>query len=341
MKLNVFRFAALFTLLFIVIGNACARGQNDTVSGEEGIKNADGSYAHLKTSNTIGDILNHPAFSGFSRFILPWDNRNYDESMRLTNAGALLPYHSNVDPDTVVSTINHMIDEVNSGKTIFYDFYTEQHKRDDPAKETTGLFFFRREPGAPFAVICPGGGFSYVGSIHEGFPYALEINKKGYNAFVLKYRVGDWDQSSTEDLVAALSYIFDNAQTLEVSTQDYSVWGSSAGAIISANIGSKGTAAYGGNNLPKPCTVVMAYTRYTYFFTDAPPTFVTIGENDGIVMGGVAPVDQRIEDMKNAGIAVEYRKYRNLGHGFGLGVGTTAEGWIEHAIQFWGNHRRK
>ena len=57
-------------------------------------------------------------------------------------------------------------------------------------RENTGLFFLRGKPGAPFAVIAPGGGFAYVGSVHEGFPYAVEISNRGFNAFVLKYRAG-------------------------------------------------------------------------------------------------------------------------------------------------------
>jgi hypothetical protein len=53
-----------------------------------------------------------------------------------------------------------------------------------------GLFFFRGKSGAPFAVVSPGGGFAYVGFVHEGFPYAVEINKRGYNAFVLNHEFG-------------------------------------------------------------------------------------------------------------------------------------------------------
>ena len=34
---------------------------------------------HLNTNDTIGDILNHPAFAGFGRLILPWDDRTYLE----------------------------------------------------------------------------------------------------------------------------------------------------------------------------------------------------------------------------------------------------------------------
>ena len=156
-----------------------------------------------------------------------------------------------------------MIDDVGKGRTVFYDIYTEAQKRADPTKEHTGLFFFRGKPGAPFAVIAPGGGFSYVGSVHEGFPYAVEISSKGYNAFVLKYRVGQGGAVATQDLAAAISYIFENADTLGVSTQGYSLWGSSAGARMAASIGSHGVARFGGKDLPKPVAVVMAYTAHS------------------------------------------------------------------------------
>jgi len=32
---------------------------------------------------------------------------------------------------------------------------------------------------------------------------------------------------------------------------------------------------------------------------------------------------------------VEYRKFADLGHGFGPGVGTSAEGWLDDAVRFW------
>jgi acetyl esterase/lipase len=102
-------------------------------------------------------------------------------------------------------------------------------KDQQPAKANTGLFFFRGNPGAPFAVIAPGGGFSYVGSVHEGFPYAVAISRQGYNAFVLKYRAGAGGETATRDLAAALSFVFRNAATLGVSREGYSLWGSSAG----------------------------------------------------------------------------------------------------------------
>ena len=53
-----------------------------------------------------------------------------------------------------------MIDDVAAGRQVFYEFYTEGQKQDAPARQNTGLFFYRGKPGAPFAIIAPGGGIS-------------------------------------------------------------------------------------------------------------------------------------------------------------------------------------
>ena len=50
------------------------------------------------------------------------------------------------------------------------------------------MFFFKGTPGARFAVCNAGGGFAYVGAMQDSFPHALELSKKGYNAFALIYR---------------------------------------------------------------------------------------------------------------------------------------------------------
>lgn len=304
-------------------------------SSTEAANREGGRYMHLEATDSVLRVVNHPAFEGFGQLVLPTDGRRLQPGMTLDRIEPLLPYHEHIDPDTTLRVVNHMIDEVEGGRTIFYDIYTEQQKREDPSKGSTGLFFFRGEPEAPFAVVCPGGGFAYVGSIHEGFPHALELSRRGYNAFVLKYRVGD-GRRATEDLAVAISFVFENAAALGVSTRDYSLWGSSAGARMVASIGSVGPAGFGGGDLPGPGIVVMAYTGHSSFSVDDPPTFVTVSEDDRIV--NVRVVEGRLEAMRRAGIDVEYRRYRSAGHGFGLGIGTDAEGWIEHAVQFWVRH---
>jgi acetyl esterase/lipase len=288
---------------------------------------------HLGSQSTIGDILRHPAFAGFGHLILPWDGRVYDEGLRLTETGSLLPCHTHVDPETVTNALNRMVDDASGGKTVFYSFYSEEQMQQQPARKHTGLFYFRGRPGSPFAVISPGGGFSYVGSVHEGFPYAEAISRKGYNAFVLRYRTAYGGTAATEDLAAAVSYILRNAATLSVGASGYSLWGSSAGARMAAAIGSHGVARFGGSDVPKPAAIVMAYTAHSDYSSAEPPTFVVVGEQDGIVPP--ASVEKRVEALRKSGTTVEYHRYKDLGHGFGLGIGTSAEGWVFEAIRFW------
>ncbi|MDF1555422.1 MAG: alpha/beta hydrolase [Deferrisomatales bacterium] len=327
-------------LLILLVGLTDGVAMATAKTGEppRAEENGHGRYVHVTTGDSVRHLVNHPAFEGFGRLLLPRENDAYSSDISLQNIQSLMPYHGQVDPDAVVGAVNHMIDEAADGKTIFYDFYNRQKKREDPTKEHTGLFFYRGEPGAPFAILCPGGGFSYVGSLHEGFPLALEISKRKYNAFVIRYRTGS-QQRATEDLAAAIAYIFANADRLGVRTDDYSLWGASAGARMAGNIVLRGLAGYGGGGLPKPATVVIAYTGQSSFSKDFPPTFLMVSADDRIADASV--VDARAGDLRSAGVEVEYRRYSNAGHGFGLGTGTDADGWIEDAVRFWERHMAK
>jgi len=302
---------------------------------EQSIQNqkiTEGEKERMNANTPVITVIDHPAFKGFGQFLFPTEHGMPNADMRLSNINSLLPYHSHIDTDTTVEVIDFMLDKARGGDAIFYDIYTREERRRSPAKENTGLFFFRGETGAPFAIICAGGGFSYVGSIHESFPHALKLSQKGYNAFALQYRTGGADVAC-EDLAAAISFIFNNAKMLGVDTECYSLWGGSAGARMAAYLGSHGLAAFGGDDLPKPGTVVIQYTGHSDYAESEPPTFVVIGENDGIASWQT--MERRINILKNLGVDTEFHKYPNLGHGFGLGIGTTAEGWIENAIAFW------
>jgi acetyl esterase/lipase len=291
------------------------------------------AYTHLGPDDRLGDMLEHPALEGFSPLLLPRADVAIDRKARLGDFGSLLPYHTHVDAHDVVAGLNRLIDDANAGRRVFFDIYTDAEKKHDSIKGDTGMFFLRGRPGAPFAVIAPGGGFSYVATVHEGLPYALAINRHGYNSFVLRYRVGQGGAAATDDLAAALSTIFRNAASLQVSTQDYSLWGSSAGARMAATIGSRSVASVGAVALPKPTAVVMAYTGHIDTSGHEPPTFVVVGEHDRIAPPTV--MERRLQMLERSGVMVAYHKVPGLGHGFGLGTGTAAEGWIDAAVRFW------
>lgn len=171
--------------------------------------------------------------------------------------------------------------------------------------------------------MCPGGVFSYVGTIHEGFPLAIALSKMGYNAFSIQYRTGG-AQVACEDLAQAIDFIFRHAEELQVSTDAYSLWGGSAGARMAAYLGSYGTQGFINAENPRPSVVIMGYTNHSEYTRNDPPTYVLIGDNDAIASSSV--MRRRVENLKAAGVDAEFHLYPNLRHGFGLGTGTSAEG---------------
>lgn len=107
------------------------------------------------------------------------------------------------------------------------------------------------------------------------------------------------------------------------------------GARMVAYIGSYGTSEFENQNFPKPSAIIMQYTGYSDYTENDPPTFACVGENDNIANWKI--MSQRIDNLNNLGITTEFHKYPNIGHGFGLGIGTSAENWFNYAINFWEN----
>lgn len=245
-----------------------------------------------------------------------------------------MPYHSHVQPNVVLQGLNHLITDVNLGKTVFYDIYSQDEKRRDPEKVNTGIFFYRGHVGAPFAVVSPGGGFAYVGALHEGLPIAHEISQKGFNAFVIRYRIGS-ERKAAEDLATAIKFIINNAQQLGVSPDNYSLWGGSAGARMVGDIAFNGLPYYGVDNLAPPSMVVIAYTGQSSYSSQFPATFMLVSEDDPIASARV--MAWRATMLKQVGVKVEFHQYKLASHGFGTGQGTDANGWINDAVRFWQN----
>lgn len=280
----------------------------------------------LSRENTISDLLEHPVLKNFAVHMLPRPE-DIHSSVTLENIGSLMPWHSHVRPDAVLAGINRLISDASHGQPVFYSF-----ARDGSIAARTGLFFFRGNDGAPFALVCPGGGFRYVGSLHEGFPVAEIISRHGFNAFVLQYRTGG-EGVACADMAQALTWIFANAATLHISVRGYSVWGGSAGARMAADLGSYGVKRLGGGDLPKPAAVIMAYTGHDWMTKEDPPTFSVVSTDDPIADYRV--MQARTKALNDAGIAAEIRVFRHAGHGFGAGHGTDAEGWVDEALRFW------
>ena len=155
--------------------------------------------------------MDDPAFGDYGRLLFPADDGYWSGE---TLGDLRLTFYSHIDPSATVEIVNSLKERALAGETIFYDIYTDEEKAANPAKEDTGLFFFKGEPGARFALCNAGGAFAYVGAMHDSFPHALELSKQGYNAFALIYRPGA--QTACEDLARAITFIFDHTEELEV-----------------------------------------------------------------------------------------------------------------------------
>lgn len=320
--------AAGACILFFLAGCTNQRAGSGQETEEINSASEVGTVGPFNRNTKIEEVRNDPAFGSYGWLIFPVDEGYWSgetlEELHLT-------WYNNIDPDKTVEIANTLWQRAAEGETVFYDIYTDEEKEADPDKRDTGLFFFKGNPGEKFAVCNAGGGFAYVGAMQDSFPHALELSQKGYNAFVLIYRPGA--QTACEDLARALSFIFSHAEELEVDTDCYSLWGGSAGARMAAWLGSYGPAAFGGDNLPQPGTVVMQYTGYSDYTANDPPTFACVGESDGIA--NWRTMQRRLQAMSDLGIPTEFHHYPGLPHGFGLGSGTVAEGWLDQAVAFW------
>ena len=245
--------------------------------------------------------------------------------------GDILIWYHDVNPDKTVEIVNSLGERATAGDVVFYDIYTAEEKAADPDKEDTGLFFFRGEPGGKTAICSAGGGFVYVGAMQDSFPHALELSKNGYNAFALIYRPGA--QTACEDLARAIAFLHENAEELDIDMADYSLWGGSAGGRMAAWLGTYGTEEFGERACPRPAAVIMQYTGLSEVTGDEPPTYCCVGTSDGIAPYRV--MEERVRRIRANGTDAEIEVFQGLPHGFGLGEGTVAEGWIDHAIAFW------
>ena len=220
----------------------------------------------------------------------------------------------------------------------------------------------------PVAVICPGGGYRRVCSFVEGYPFAKKLNRMGFHAVVVYYRVNSLARypAPQDDLARAVKELHEKAEIWNLDMSGYSVWGSSAGGHLAASFGTEnmGYAHYG---LPRPGALILVYPVVTMgerthegsrnfligqtpdqemvefssvekqVTENYPPTFLWWGSSDSCV----DPENSRMlrSALEDHNIPCQCIEYPGVEHGVGLGKGLPCEGWIEKAVAFWEMHR--
>ncbi len=324
-----------FSRILLAVLTACAFGcgdeaDRDAAPAQKAPVAAVRVEGGATPQSTVGDVLKIKGFENFGRMLFPAD-RPIDDKMTLTELTRTYTWYDSMDVNQTVDIINSIKLRTDAGEQVYYPLCSEDDAAIDPTCKNTGLFFFKGKKDGKFAVMNAGGGFMYVAALADSFPQALEVSRMGYNTFVLIYR----PNFAYNDLARALSYIYDHADEMEVDPYDYSLWGGSSGGRMAATLGREDNISTlsGRADIDPPAAVIIQYADYAIASDDDAPTFACVGKDDRIIAWQT--MEKRVKALQMMGIPAEFRSYPGVGHGFALGWGTPAEGWLGEAVAFW------
>ena len=118
-----------------------------------------------------------------------------------------LTWYHNIDPEETVAIVNHLHTQAAAGEDGVLRHLHPRGKGRRPGQGGHRPLLLPGGPGGKVAFCNAGGGFAYVGAMQDSFPHALELSRRGYNAFALIYRPGA--QTACEDLARAITFVSD------------------------------------------------------------------------------------------------------------------------------------
>ncbi len=221
-------------------------------------------------------------------------------------------------------------------------------------------------------VICPGGGYGINAFKHEGTDVAVELNKAGIAAFVLKYRLPsdrimkDKSIGPLQDAQQAIKVVRQRAKEWNVDPGRIGIAGFSAGGHLASTAGThfqKALIDNPENTSVRPDFMILLYPVVS--FTDSighigsrnnllgkspsaemirsysnelqvtrqtPPAFLVHAGDDEVVK--VANSLRFYEALNKNGIPSELFVFPKGGHGFGLINPTSPDRWMDRCIDW-------
>ena len=191
-------------------------------------------------------------------------------------------------------------------------------------------------------IVCPGGGYQILAYDLEGTEIAAWLNRLGYTAFVLQYRIPDKKAGALQDVQRAIRIIRNNSKKWDIDAEKIGVMGFSAGGSLSARASTlfnkrTYTPVDKSDSLScRPSFTMLIYPAYLdqgpnltltpelELSKEVPPVFIfqTADDpygNSALVMAGA---------LRNGKLSVELHILNTGGHGYGLRPGKiAAETW--------------
>ena len=200
-------------------------------------------------------------------------------------------------------------------------------------------------------LICPGGAFQFRSDQPEGVEVAEALSARGYQSFVVDYRLRPYtQQEGALDLARAVRFVRAHAAAYGIEEADIAVMGFSAGGILSGEMllnfdGQVNGSALDPHYVPDALDTVSAdaaacgmiysfYGRLSVGTTDVellragnlPPTFYCYGTRDPFYTQFLANADA----AETAGVQVERLQLDDMPHGFGADGGwiSAYDAWL-------------
>jgi acetyl esterase/lipase len=187
-------------------------------------------------------------------------------------------------------------------------------------------------------IICPGGGYHILAYDLEGTEIAAWLNKLGFTAFVLQYRIPDKKEGALQDVQRAIRVVKSNSKKWNIDPEKIGVMGFSAGGSLSARASTLfsnktySTVDKTDSLSCRPAFAMLIYPAYLdlglnstltpelVLSKDVPPVFIfqTADDpygNSALVFAGA---------LRNEKLPVELHMLSSGGHGYGLRPGKTA-----------------
>ncbi|MFM7182225.1 MAG: alpha/beta hydrolase [Verrucomicrobiales bacterium] len=184
----------------------------------------------------------------------------------------------------------------------------------------------------PAVLVFPGGGYSILAIDKEGTEIAEWLNRLGYSAFVVKYRVPKNREGAFADAQRAVRLVRQNAKEWKIDPKRIGVMGFSAGGHLCARLSTDfDKMAYEAvDEIDKldcrPDFSMLIYPAYLQtkegkvapelpITAKVPPTFILQSKDDKAFVAGTIVYDQA---LKAAGVSSTFHLFESGGHGYGL-----------------------
>lgn len=184
----------------------------------------------------------------------------------------------------------------------------------------------------PAVLVFPGGGYSILAIDKEGTEVAEWLNRAGYSAFVVRYRVPKEREGAFADAQRAVRLVRQQARHWNIDPKRIGVIGFSAGGHLCARLSTDfGRMAYEAVDEAdklncRPDFSLLLYPAYLGtkegkiapelpISAQVPPTFIVQTKDDKGFVDGTILYDAA---LKTAGTSSTFHLFESGGHGYGL-----------------------